>query len=92
MAVKLHLKSLPRIKPPLIFVIRTLPRTLGPEVYSRGERPALAMSYQLREAEVTLFRGRRPVLATKLVPTAQVDLLDFAPSAQPGGRIHVFVL
>jgi hypothetical protein len=47
--------------------------------------------YAFREAEVTLIRGRRPLLATKLVHTAAVDLTDFAPFAQPGDRIHFFV-
>jgi hypothetical protein len=47
--------------------------------------------YQFREAEVTLLRGRRPVLATWLVHTAEVDLTAVAPFAQPGDRIHVFV-
>jgi hypothetical protein len=47
--------------------------------------------YGFREAEVTLIRGRRPLLATKLVHTAAVDLTDFAPLAQPGDRIHFFV-
>jgi hypothetical protein len=58
-------------------------------------RPAPACGtdqrYQFREAEVTLLRGRRPVLMTKLVHTAQVDLTDLTPFARPGDRIYVFV-
>jgi hypothetical protein len=58
-------------------------------------RPAPACGtdqrYQFREAEVTLLRGRRPVLATQLVHTAEVDLTAVAPFAQPGDRIYVFV-
>jgi hypothetical protein len=48
-------------------------------------------TYRFREAEVTLLRGRRPVTMTMLVHRPQVDLSDFAPNAQPGDRIHVFV-
>jgi hypothetical protein len=47
--------------------------------------------YQVREAEVTLIRGRRPLLATQRVRTAEVDLTAFAPSAQPGDRLYIFV-
>lgn len=58
-------------------------------------RPAPACGtdqrYQFREAEVTLLRGRRPVLTTRLVHTAEIDLTDFTPFAQPGDRIYVFV-
>lgn len=58
-------------------------------------RPAPACEtdqrYLFREAEVTLLRGRRPVSATRLVHTAEVDLTDFIPFARPGDRIYVFV-
>jgi hypothetical protein len=47
LAEKLHLNSLPRIKPPPILVMRTLPRMLVPELCSRGDKPAIAMAFTL---------------------------------------------
>lgn len=48
-------------------------------------------TYRFRAAEVTLMRGRRPVLATLLVHQGDADLTALARTAQPGDRIHVFV-
>ena len=49
-------------------------------------------NYRFREAEVTLLRGRRPLMMTKLVHGPEIDLGDFARTARPGDRIYVFVL
>jgi len=48
-------------------------------------------TYRFREAEVTLLRGRRPVLPTLLVHQGEADLTALISIAQPGDRIHVFV-
>jgi hypothetical protein len=55
LAEKLHIKTLPRISPPPILVIRTLPRMLVPEVCSRGDKPAG------RCYVAFLFRFNRPL-------------------------------
>ena len=58
-----------------------------------GPDPACAEggNYRFREAEVTLLRGRRPVLSTLLVHRPEIDLKYLTGIAQPGDRIHVFV-
>ena len=48
-------------------------------------------TYQFREAEVTLLRGRRPALPTLLVHRGEADLRALTRIVQPGDRIHVFV-
>ena len=48
-------------------------------------------TYRFREAEVTLLRGRRPVLATLLVHQGEADLTALTSHAQPGDRLYVFV-
>jgi hypothetical protein len=48
-------------------------------------------SYRFREAEVTLIRGGRPLMMTRLVHTPKVNLDEFARSARPGDHIYVFV-
>ncbi|TGE08448.1 hypothetical protein [Hymenobacter fodinae] len=55
--------------------------------------PACAekVSYQFSDAEVTLIRGRRPLLPTKRVSQTAVDLSDMMPLAKPGDRVYVFV-
>ncbi|TGD82484.1 hypothetical protein [Hymenobacter wooponensis] len=55
--------------------------------------PACAekVSYQFKDAELTLIRGRRPLLPTKRVSQSSVDLSDMMKLAQPGDRVYVFV-
>jgi hypothetical protein len=49
------------------------------------------VSYQFKDAELTLIRGRRPLLPTKRVSQPAVDLSDIMKLAQPGDRVYVFV-
>lgn len=49
------------------------------------------VSYQFNEAELTLVRGRRPILPTKHVSQAEVDLSDMMKVVRPGDRVFVFV-
>ena len=49
------------------------------------------VSYQFKEAEVTLMRGRRPLTLTKLVHQPVEDLTWMSMYLQPGDRIYVFI-
>jgi hypothetical protein len=49
------------------------------------------VSYQFNEAELTLVRGRRPILPTKRVSQSEVDLSDMMKVVRPGDRVFVFV-
>ena len=48
-------------------------------------------SYQFKDAELTLVRGRRPLLPPLRVNQPEVDLSAWMKEAQPGDRIFVFV-
>ena len=49
------------------------------------------VSYQFKEAEVTLMRGRGPLTPTKLVHRPVEDLTWMNMYRQPGDRIYVFI-
>lgn len=51
-----------------------------------------AVRYQVKEAEMTLVRGRRPMSPARTYQGAAIDLTDFAKHAQPGDRIYMEVL
>ncbi|MGY2132985.1 GldM family protein [Hymenobacter sp. HD11105] len=53
---------------------------------------ATAASYQVKEAEMTLIRGSRPVLPARAYQGAAIDLTDFGKHAQPGDRLNIRVL
>ena len=47
--------------------------------------------YQCTGIELTLLRGTRPLLPTRLARRPQVDPTAWLPEARPGDRLHVFV-
>ena len=49
------------------------------------------VSYQLTGAEVTLVRGRRPILPARRYDNAELDLSEFRNAYQPGDRLFVSV-
>ena len=51
-----------------------------------------AVSYQIKKAEMTLVRGRRPILPARTYQGVTIDLTDFAQHAQPGDRLYIEVL
>lgn len=51
-----------------------------------------AATYQVKKAEMTLIRGRRPILPARNTQGAEVDLSDFAKFARPGDRLYIEVL
>ena len=50
-----------------------------------------AVRYEFKEAELTLMRGSRPLLATRTVRKADINMLDFARTYQPGDRLYIFI-
>ncbi|WP_310393487.1 hypothetical protein [Hymenobacter sp.] len=91
----------PGCPPPVVKVLRNNQEVPGagaafaPKVtllVSSSPECAAKATYRFREAEVTLLRGRRPLLPTKLVRRPEADLTDLMGIAQPGDRIRVFVL
>lgn len=50
-----------------------------------------AVRYEFQEAELTLMRGPRPYLPTKTVRQADINMLDFARTYQPGDRLYIFI-
>jgi hypothetical protein len=52
---------------------------------------APATAYQLTGAEVTLLRGKRPILPTRKFDKPEMDLTDFKKVYQPGDRLFVSV-
>lgn len=50
-----------------------------------------AVRYEFKEAQLTLSRGPRPYLPTKTVHQADINMLDFARTYQPGDRLYIFI-
>lgn len=48
-----------------------------------------AVSYQIKKVEMTVVRGRRPVLPARDYEGATIDLADFAKHVRPGDRIYM---
>lgn len=56
-----------------------------------GAACAGKVSYQFTRAEITLVRGRRPLVPTRVVNQPEVDLAEFMSHGQPGDRLYVEV-
>ncbi|SMB99186.1 hypothetical protein SAMN00120144_0057 [Hymenobacter roseosalivarius DSM 11622] len=52
---------------------------------------ATPVSYQIIKAEMTLIRGRRPLLPARTIQGSEVDLTSFAKLSQPGDRLYIEV-